>query len=89
MTIKQTTSASTKRVLCEKSCPVCGKEFLSDDDIVLGTLTEDYARKYTFHVHSKCICQDTCDFLEKIGFSLIEDSGSWFDDGIEYIEDEN
>lgn len=87
--IKQTLAPNPRRVLEERTCPVCGKEFKSDENIISGSLTGDYARKYTFFAHSDCVCGATCEFLEKIGFSLIEDSGSWFDDGIEYIEDEN
>lgn len=81
---KQTPIMKPLRVLEEHTCPTCGKEFKSDENIICGSLTGDYARKYTFFVHSDCISGATCEFLEKIGFSLIEDKGSWFDEGSEY-----
>lgn len=68
------------RVLGERICPVCKKKFMSDEYIVCGSLDGDYTRDHMFFVHERCMDDKSHDLLEKVGYSLIEDTGKFLDD---------
>ena len=67
-------------VLDGRLCPVCGKPFMSDDDVICASLENDTYDGHLQLFHSKCLTDENAELLERIGYSLFEDKAEEFDD---------
>jgi hypothetical protein len=62
-------------------CPVCGKPMLSNVEVVCATWHGySYNCKHQAFFHRECLTDEVIDLLEAMGFTLVEEIGSEFED---------